>query len=137
MKIHRCQFFSNYRQEWFSNIRGDVLSGIVVALALIPEAIGFSVIAASILGRPLRFLRYRLRGGLCGRPTRHDLCRHSRDRCCHDLAGQWSTALQYLFAATILMGIFQIVAGWLRLGRVMRFVSRSVNYRASSTRLRS
>lgn len=36
---------SNYRQEWFSNIRGDVLSGIVVALALIPEAIGFSVIA--------------------------------------------------------------------------------------------
>ncbi|GAA5658432.1 hypothetical protein Brsp06_04816 [Brucella sp. NBRC 13694] len=36
---------SNYLQEWFSNIRGDVLSGIVVALALIPEAIGFSVIA--------------------------------------------------------------------------------------------
>eukprot|EP01035_Chromulina_nebulosa_P043072 gene43072-58325_t len=37
--------FSAYRREWFSNIRGDVLSGIVVALALIPEAIGFSVIA--------------------------------------------------------------------------------------------
>ena len=34
-----------YRREWFSNIRGDILSGIVVALALIPEAIGFSVIA--------------------------------------------------------------------------------------------
>src|SRR4051812_15980586 len=32
-------------REWFGNIRGDILSGIVVALALIPEAIGFSVIA--------------------------------------------------------------------------------------------
>ena len=31
------------RQEWFSNIRGDLLSGIVVALALIPEAIAFSL----------------------------------------------------------------------------------------------
>src|SRR6478735_3993635 len=33
------------RQEWFSNIRADLLSGILVALALIPEAIGFSIIA--------------------------------------------------------------------------------------------
>jgi sulfate permease, SulP family len=36
---------SNYRQEWFSKIRGDILSGVVVALAPLPEAIGFSVIA--------------------------------------------------------------------------------------------
>ena len=33
------------KREWFSNIRGDVLSGTVVALALIPEAIAFSIIA--------------------------------------------------------------------------------------------
>lgn len=33
------------KQEWFGNVRGDVLSGIVVALALIPEAIAFSIIA--------------------------------------------------------------------------------------------
>ncbi|MCO6516970.1 MAG: SulP family inorganic anion transporter, partial [Snodgrassella sp.] len=33
------------RQEWFSNIRNDALSGLVVALALIPEAIAFSIIA--------------------------------------------------------------------------------------------
>ena len=37
--------FSNVREQWFSNIRGDVLSGSVVALALIPEAIAFSIIA--------------------------------------------------------------------------------------------
>ena len=33
------------KQEWFLNVRGDILSGIVVALALIPEAIAFSIIA--------------------------------------------------------------------------------------------
>ena len=33
------------KQTWFSNVRGDVLAGIVVALALIPEAIAFSIIA--------------------------------------------------------------------------------------------
>lgn len=33
------------RRDWLSNIRGDVLAGLVVALALIPEAIGFSLIA--------------------------------------------------------------------------------------------
>lgn len=35
----------NLRQEWLSNIRGDLLAGMVVALALIPEAIAFSIIA--------------------------------------------------------------------------------------------
>ena len=34
-----------YRAQWFGNIRGDLLSGLVVALALIPEAIAFSIIA--------------------------------------------------------------------------------------------
>ncbi len=37
--------FQTIKNDWFSNVRGDVLSGIVVALALIPEAIAFSVIA--------------------------------------------------------------------------------------------
>ncbi len=36
---------SRLSQEWFSNIRADLLAGIVVALALIPEAIAFSIIA--------------------------------------------------------------------------------------------
>lgn len=34
-----------YRAQWFGNIRGDLLAGLVVALALIPEAIAFSIIA--------------------------------------------------------------------------------------------
>lgn len=35
----------NIKRDWLSNVRGDVLAGIVVALALIPEAIAFSIIA--------------------------------------------------------------------------------------------
>ena len=38
-------FVERLRRDWLSNIRADILSGIVVALALIPEAIGFSIIA--------------------------------------------------------------------------------------------
>ena len=34
---------TDYRHQWFGNIRGDLLAGLVVALALIPEAIAFSV----------------------------------------------------------------------------------------------
>ena len=37
--------FKNFKIDWISNIRGDMLAGIVVALALIPEAIAFSIIA--------------------------------------------------------------------------------------------
>ena len=37
--------FSNVKDQWFSNIRADVLAGLVVGLALIPEAIAFSIIA--------------------------------------------------------------------------------------------
>ena len=37
--------FDSYRRQWTGNIRGDLLSGLVVALALIPEAIAFSIIA--------------------------------------------------------------------------------------------
>lgn len=36
---------SSTRQDWLGNVRGDILAGIVVALALIPESIAFSIIA--------------------------------------------------------------------------------------------
>ena len=35
----------NLKRDWFSNVRADLIAGIVVALALIPEAIAFSIIA--------------------------------------------------------------------------------------------
>ncbi|WP_296077318.1 SulP family inorganic anion transporter, partial [uncultured Agrobacterium sp.] len=120
------QTFTHYRQEWFSNIRGDVLSGIVVALALIPEAIGFSVIAGvdPKVGLYASFAIACVAAFVGGRPGMISAATAATAVVMVSLVKEHG--LQYLFAATILMGVIQIVAGWLKLGRVMRFVSRSV-----------
>ncbi|MDR6102174.1 SulP family sulfate permease [Agrobacterium larrymoorei] len=118
--------FSHYRQEWFSNIHGDVLSGIVVALALIPEAIGFSVIAGvdPKVGLYASFAIACVAAFVGGRPGMISAATAATAVVMVSLVKEHG--LQYLFAATILMGLIQIVAGWLKVGRVMRFVSRSV-----------
>ncbi|MDD1501053.1 SulP family inorganic anion transporter [Agrobacterium sp. CNPSo 3708] len=120
------QTFSHYRQEWFSNIRGDVLSGIVVALALIPEAIGFSVIAGvdPKVGLYASFAIACVAAFVGGRPGMISAATAATAVVMVSLVKDHG--LQYLFAATILMGLIQIVAGWLKVGRIMRFVSRSV-----------
>ena len=113
-------------RSWTSNIRGDTLSGIVVALALIPEAIGFSVIAgvdpkvglyaSVVIACTIAFAG--------GRPAMISAATAATAVVMVDLVR--AHGVQYLFAATILMGIIQILAGLLRLGRLMRFVSQSV-----------
>jgi SulP family sulfate permease len=115
-----------FLRGWVSTPRTDILSGLVVALALIPEAIGFSVIAgvdpkvglyASVViacviafagGRPAMISAATAATAVLMTGLVHD------------------HGVQYLFAATILMGVFQIIAGALKLGRLMRFVSQSV-----------
>ncbi|QWK77199.1 SulP family inorganic anion transporter [Ochrobactrum sp. BTU1] len=115
-----------YRREWFSNIRGDILSGIVVALALIPEAIGFSVIAGvdPKVGLFASFAIACVSAFTGGRPGMISAATAATAVVMVSLVKEHG--LQYLFAATILMGILQIFAGFLKLGRLMRFVSRSV-----------
>ncbi len=117
---------SAYRLEWFSNIRGDVLSGIVVALALIPEAIGFSVIAGvdPKVGLFASFAIACVCAFTGGRPGMISAATAATAVVMVSLVKEHG--LQYLFAATILMGLLQIIAGFLKLGRLMRFVSRSV-----------
>ncbi len=118
--------FSNDRREWFSNIRGDILSGLVVALALIPEAIGFSVIAGvdPKVGLYASFAIACVSAFTGGRPAMISAATASTAVVMVSLVKDHG--LQYLFAATILMGLLQVVAGVFKLGRVMRFVSRSV-----------
>ncbi|KQR73369.1 sulfate transporter [Rhizobium sp. Leaf384] len=117
---------SSYRHEWFSNIRGDILSGIVVALALIPEAIGFSVIAGvdPKVGLFASFAIACVAAFTGGRPGMISAATAATAVVMVSLVRDHG--LQYLFAATILMGILQIAGGFLKLGRLMRFVSRSV-----------
>ncbi|KGM31493.1 sulfate transporter [Inquilinus limosus MP06] len=117
---------SSFRRDWMSNIRGDVLSGIVVALALIPEAIGFSVIAGvdpkiGLFASVVIAIVIAFTGG---RPAMISAATAATAVVMTELVRDHG--VQYLFAATILMGIFQIIAGLLKLGRLMRFVSQSV-----------
>ena len=114
------------RREWLPNPRGDILSGIVVALALIPEAIGFSVIAGvdPKVGLYASVVIAIVIAFVGGRPAMISAATAATAVLMGDLVRDYG--VQYLFAATILMGVFQIIAGVFKLGRVMRFVSQSV-----------
>ncbi len=117
---------SSIKQVWLSNIRGDVLAGIVVALALIPEAIAFSIIAGvdPKVGLYASFCIAVVISFVGGRPGMISAATGAMALLMVTLVREHG--LEYLLAATILCGVFQIFAGFLRLGALMRFVSRSV-----------
>jgi SulP family sulfate permease len=123
------QTLSRLRTGWFTSAgdaRRDVLAGIVVALALIPEAIGFSIIsgvdprvglyASVAIAIVISFLG--------GRPGMISAATAAVAVVVTPLVRDHG--VEYLFAATILMGLIQMVAGLLRLDLLMQFVSRSV-----------
>ncbi|WP_029015061.1 SulP family inorganic anion transporter [Niveispirillum irakense] len=114
------------KAEWFGNIRGDVLSGLVVALALIPEAIAFSIIAGvdPKVGLYASFSIAVIIAITGGRPGMISAATAATAVLMGTLVKEHG--LQYLLAATVLAGILQIGAGFLKLASVMRFVSRSV-----------
>jgi sulfate permease, SulP family len=111
---------------WFSNIRGDLLAGIVVALALIPEAIAFSIIAGvdPKVGLYASFCIAVITAFVGGRPGMISAATGAMALVMVTLVKEHG--LQYLLAATLLTGVLQIIAGLLKLGALMRFVSRSV-----------
>jgi SulP family sulfate permease len=114
------------RQDWFSNIRGDLLAGIVVALALIPEAIAFSIIAGvdPKVGLYASFCIAVVIAFVGGRPGMISAATGAMALVMVTLVKDHG--LQYLLAATLLTGVLQIVAGAFCLGTLMRYVSRSV-----------
>lgn len=114
------------RQEWFSNVRNDVLAGLVVALALIPEAIAFSIIAGvdPKVGLYASFSIATIIAFAGGRPGMISAATGAMALVIASLVKDHG--LQYLLAATVLTGVLQVIAGWVQLGRLMRFVSRSV-----------
>ena len=114
------------KDEWFSNIKGDTLSGLVVALALIPEAIAFSIIAGvdPKIGLYASFCIAFVIAFVGGRPGMISAATGAMALLMVLLVKEHG--LQYLLAATVLTGILQIVAGYLKLGRFMSFVPRAV-----------
>jgi SulP family sulfate permease len=114
------------RAEWFGNIRGDILAGLVVALALIPEAIAFSIIAGvdPKVGLYASFSIAVLIAFVGGRPGMISAATAATAVLMITLVRDHG--LEYLLAATVLAGLLQIAAGFFKLGYVMRFVSKSV-----------
>lgn len=119
-------FSRSLSQEWFSNVRGDLLAGMVVALALIPEAIAFSIIAGvdPKVGLYASFCIAVVTAFFGGRPGMISAATGAMALLMVTLVKDHG--LQYLLVATLLTGVFQIIAGLLRIGSVMRFVSKSV-----------
>lgn len=115
-----------YRKEWFGNIRGDLIAGLVVALALIPEAIAFSIIAGvdPKVGLYASFSMAVIIAFTGGRPGMISAATGAMALLMVTLVREHG--LEYLLAATLLTGVLQIGAGYLKLGSLMRFVSRSV-----------
>ena len=118
--------FSDYRRQWFGNIRADLLAGLVVALALIPEAIAFSIIAGvdPKVGLYASFSIAVITAIVGGRPGMISAATAATAVLMITLVRDHG--LEYLLAATVLAGLIQIGAGLAQLARLMRYVSKSV-----------
>ena len=117
---------SSLYSTWFFNARRDVVSGLLVALALIPEAIAFSIIAGvdPKVGLYASFSIATIIAFVGGRPGMISAATGAMALVIASLVRDHG--LQYLLAATILAGFIQIFAGVIKLGSLMRFVSKSV-----------
>ena len=125
LELRLFLMLSNVREQWFSNVRADILSGLVVGLALIPEAIAFSIIAGvdPKVGLYASFCIAVIISFVGGRPAMISAATGAMALVMTTLVKEHG--LQYLFAATVLTGVM-ILAGYFKLAKLMRFVSKSV-----------
>ena len=116
----------NLKKEWFGNVRQDVLAGMVVAIALIPEAIGFSILAGvdPMVGLYASFCIAIITAFAGGRPGLISAATGAMALVLAGLVREYG--VQYMLAATILAGIFQIIMGALKIGNLLRFIPKPV-----------
>lgn len=114
------------KSTWFFNVRMDVLAGITVALALIPEAIAFSIIAGvdPMVGLYASFCIAVIISIVGGRPGMISAATGAMALVMVTLVK--NHGLEYLLAATILTGIIQIIMGIFKLGKYITFIPHSV-----------
>jgi len=110
----------------FNNLKNDILSGITVALALIPEAIAFAFVCniSPMIGLYAAFIIGLVTSLLGGRPGMISGATGAVAVVFAALVAEHG--IEYLFAAVVLMGVFQILAGILKLGKFVRLIPHSV-----------
>ncbi|WP_267904264.1 SulP family inorganic anion transporter [Risungbinella massiliensis] len=116
----------NYLQQWRGNFRTEILAGMTVALALIPEAIAFSIIAGvdPMVGLYASFCIAVVISFVGGRPGMISAATGAMALVMVTLVKEHG--LEYLLAATVLTGLIQIIFGLLKIGRFMTFIPHSV-----------
>ncbi|AOR24150.1 SulP family inorganic anion transporter [Clostridium taeniosporum] len=114
------------KKEWFGNSRKDLLAGIVVCMALIPEAIGFSIVAGvdPMVGVYASFCISFIISIFGGRTGMISAAAGAMALVLAALVRDYG--IEYMLAATILTGIFQIVLGFLKIGNLLKFIPKSV-----------
>lgn len=115
-----------YKKEWFGNIRGDILAGIVVCLALFPEVVGFMIVAGvePIVGIYATFFITAAAAFFGARTGLISAAAGSVALVLANLVAEHG--VNYLFAATILAGVIQVVLGAAKVGKVMRYIPQPV-----------
>ena len=114
------------KNEWLNQPGKNILAGIVVALALIPEAIAFSIIAGvdPMVGLYASFIIAVVTAIVGGRPAMISAATGAIALLIVPLVKDYG--VEYLLAATILMGLIQLILGLLKVGRLMKFIPHSV-----------
>lgn len=114
------------KKEWFGNVKGDILAGIVVCLALFPEVIGFMIVAGvdPIVGVYATFFITAIAAFFGGRTGMISAAAGSVALVLAHLVVQYG--MEYLFAATILAGIIQAILGFFKVGTLMRYIPKPV-----------
>ncbi|SDQ36253.1 SulP family inorganic anion transporter [Carnobacterium viridans] len=115
-----------YKNEWFGNIKGDILAGIVVCLALFPEVIGFMLVAGvePIVGIYATFFITATAAFFGGRTGLISAAAGSVALVLAHLVAEYG--VEYLFAATILAGIIQVILSLFKVGKLMRYIPKPV-----------
>ncbi len=110
------------------NIKNEVLSGITVALALVPEAVAFSLIAgvSPLIGLYSAFIIGLATAIMGGRPGMISGATGAIAVVIVSLVIQHG--VEYLFAAVVLMGIIQMAVGFFKLGKFIRLVPHPVMF---------
>jgi len=108
------------------SIKNDVLSGLTVALALVPEAVAFAFVAGvdPLVGLYAAFMVGIITAVIGGRPGMISGATGALAVVMVALVAQHG--VQYLFATVVLMGILQILAGVFKLGKFIRMVPHPV-----------
>lgn len=117
-----------YKKEWLNNVYKELISGLVVCMALIPEAIGFTIVAGvdPIIGIYSCFFMCLITAFFGGRSGMVSAAAGSMALVLASLVKSHGT--EYMLLATILTGVFQIIFGFLKIGNLLKFIPKSVMY---------